>query len=46
MSLADDVLHDVLEHAAFAAWRDWRTGEDAPAGERAKIAEALSKARG
>ncbi len=37
------VLHDVLEHADFAAWRDWRTGDDAPAGERTKIAEAFGR---
>jgi len=37
------VLHDVLEHADFAAWRDWRTGDGAPAGEHAKIAESLGR---
>jgi len=35
------VLHEVLEHADFAAWRDWRPGDPAPEPERGRIAEAL-----
>ncbi|WP_447729276.1 UvrD-helicase domain-containing protein [Pseudoxanthomonas suwonensis] len=35
------VLHDVLEHADFGAWRDWRPGDEAPASERERIAAAL-----
>ncbi|HEV7272380.1 exodeoxyribonuclease V subunit beta [Pseudoxanthomonas sp.] len=35
------VMHAALEHADFAAWRDWRPGEAAPAGQEAVIAEAL-----
>ncbi|MBP6797832.1 MAG: PD-(D/E)XK nuclease family protein, partial [Luteimonas sp.] len=34
-------LHAALEHADFAAWRDWRAGAAAPAGETATIADAL-----
>ena len=34
-------LHAALEHADFAAWRDWRAGAAAPAGETATIAAAL-----
>ena len=37
------VLHDVFEHADFAAWQGWRPGADAPAGERGRIAEALGR---
>ena len=37
------VLHDVLEHADFAAWHGWRTGDDAPGQERAKIVDALGR---
>ena len=35
------VMHAALEHANFAAWRDWRPGDDAPEGQDAVIAEAL-----
>lgn len=34
-------LHAALEHADFAAWRDWRPGQDAPGDEAATIARAL-----
>ena len=34
-------LHAALEHADFAAWRAWRDGMPAPAGEARVIAEAL-----
>lgn len=34
-------LHAAFEHADFAAWRDWRPGDAAPAGEHAVIAAAL-----
>lgn len=37
------VLHEALETADFAAWRGWRPGSDAPAGEREKILEALGR---
>ena len=37
------VLHEVFEHADFAAWQGWHAGDDAPAGERRKITEALGK---
>src|SRR5690606_17796833 len=37
------VLHEVFEHADFAAWQAWRPGDDAPAGERKKITDALGK---
>ncbi len=30
-----------LEHADFAAWREWRPGDEAPGGEAAVIADAL-----
>ena len=36
-------LHAALEHADFAAWRDWRAGDDAPADEAGVIANALGK---
>ena len=35
-------LHGALEHADFGAWRDWRAGEGAPAGEAAHITAALA----
>lgn len=34
-------LHAALEHADFAAWRDWQSGDDAPADQAINIAEAL-----
>lgn len=34
-------LHAALEDADFAAWRDWRAGDPAPAGEGEVIAAAL-----
>ncbi len=34
-------LHAALEHADFAAWREWRAGDEAPAGEDAVITAAL-----
>ena len=34
-------LHAALEHADFAAWRDWREGDDAPADEAETIEDAL-----
>ena len=34
-------LHAALEHADFAAWREWREGDSAPDGESAVIADAL-----
>src|SRR5690606_8124033 len=37
------VLHEAFENADFAAWRDWRPGDDAPHGERQKIVDALGK---
>ncbi len=37
------VLHEVFENADFAAWRHWRSGDDAPAGEGERIAEALGR---
>src|SRR5690606_34473606 len=37
------VLHEVFEHADFATWRSWRPGDDAPEGERRKIADALGR---
>ena len=37
------VLHDVLEHADFARWRDWQSGDDAPDGERDRMAAALAR---
>ncbi|HET7125675.1 MAG TPA: PD-(D/E)XK nuclease family protein, partial [Lysobacter sp.] len=36
-------LHAALEHADFAAWRDWREGDVAPDDEVAVIADALRK---
>ena len=36
-------LHAALEHADFAAWRDWRAGDDAPNSEADVIADALGK---
>ena len=36
-------LHAALEHADFAAWRDWRAGDAAPADEAGVIANALGK---
>ncbi|RXR05981.1 UvrD-helicase domain-containing protein [Pseudoxanthomonas composti] len=35
------VLHQALEDGDFAAWRDWRPGDAAPASERAIIETAL-----
>ncbi|KAF1686876.1 exodeoxyribonuclease V subunit beta [Pseudoxanthomonas broegbernensis] len=35
------VMHEVFEHADFAAWRHWRAGDPAPEAERARIVEAL-----
>jgi exodeoxyribonuclease V beta subunit len=35
------VMHGALEHADFAAWRDWQPGDAAPAGQDAVIADAL-----
>lgn len=37
------VLHEAFENVDFAAWREWRSGDDAPEGERRKIADALGK---
>ena len=37
------VLHDVFEHADFGAWRGWRAGDPAPAGEHERIVEALRR---
>src|SRR5690606_40871508 len=37
------VLHAAFEHADFAAWPGRPAGDDAPAGERRKITEALGK---
>ncbi|MGI8560662.1 MAG: exodeoxyribonuclease V subunit beta [Luteimonas sp.] len=34
-------LHAALEHADFAAWRDWTPGAEVPAGEDEVIVEAL-----
>ncbi len=34
-------LHAALEHADFAAWRDWRAGDAAPGNEAAAITTAL-----
>jgi exodeoxyribonuclease V beta subunit len=34
-------LNAALEHADFAAWRDWRAGDAAPDGEATVIANAL-----
>jgi exodeoxyribonuclease V beta subunit len=36
-------LHAALEHADFAAWRDWHAGDPAPDGEASVIAHALGK---
>ena len=36
-------LHAALEHADFAAWRDWRAGDAAPNEEATIIADALGK---
>jgi exodeoxyribonuclease V beta subunit len=36
-------LHAALEHADFAAWRDWQAGEAAPADEARVIADALAQ---
>ncbi len=35
------VMHAALEDADFAAWRDWRPGDDAPVGQDRIIADAL-----
>lgn len=35
------VMHGALEHADFAAWRDWRPGDAAPPGQDLVIADAL-----
>lgn len=37
------VLHDALEHADFARWRDWQPGAAAPEGEREGLAAALAR---
>ncbi|UNK58797.1 exodeoxyribonuclease V subunit beta [Pseudoxanthomonas daejeonensis] len=37
------VLHEVFEHADFTAWRDWRAGDPAPAGEHERVVEALRR---
>ncbi|MES5813642.1 exodeoxyribonuclease V subunit beta [Pseudoxanthomonas sp. Soil82] len=37
------VLHEVFEHADFGAWRGWRAGDPAPAGEHERIVEALRR---
>jgi exodeoxyribonuclease V beta subunit len=34
-------LHAALEHVDFAAWRDWREGDNAPDDESTVIADAL-----
>ena len=36
-------LHAALEHADFAAWRDWQAGDAAPHEEATLIADALGK---
>ena len=36
-------LHAALEHADFAAWRDWQAGDAAPNEEATLIADALGK---
>lgn len=38
------VMHAALEHADFGAWRGWRAGDAAPAGQDAVIAQALREA--
>jgi len=35
------VMHAALEHSDFAAWRDWRPGDGAPANQADIIVEAL-----
>jgi exodeoxyribonuclease V beta subunit len=35
------VMHGALEHADFAAWRDWRPGDAAPGAQAHVIADAL-----
>ncbi|MBL8257767.1 MAG: UvrD-helicase domain-containing protein [Pseudoxanthomonas mexicana] len=35
------VMHGALEHADFAAWRDWRPGDAAPVAQDLVIADAL-----
>lgn len=35
------VMHAALENADFGAWRDWRPGDGAPAGQDLVIADAL-----
>ncbi|WP_024868349.1 exodeoxyribonuclease V subunit beta [Pseudoxanthomonas suwonensis] len=37
------VMHEVLENADFAAWRGWRAGDPAPAGEHGRIVESLRR---
>ncbi|KAF1694156.1 exodeoxyribonuclease V subunit beta [Pseudoxanthomonas koreensis] len=37
------VMHEVLETADSAAWRDWRPGDPAPAGEHGRIVESLRR---
>ena len=37
------VLHDVLEHADFACWRHWQSGDAAPDGEHHRITAALAR---
>ena len=37
------VLHDVLEHADFGRWRNWRPGDPAPEAERGNISAALGR---
>ncbi len=34
-------LHDALEHSGFAAWQDWRPGDDAPVAQAEVITRAL-----
>ncbi|WP_295911604.1 exodeoxyribonuclease V subunit beta [uncultured Xanthomonas sp.] len=36
-------MHDVFERCDFAAWRDWRPGQPAPAGQATAIVEALQR---
>ncbi|WP_420008482.1 exodeoxyribonuclease V subunit beta [Xanthomonas sacchari] len=36
-------MHDVFERCDFAAWRTWRPGQQAPAGQSIAIVEALQR---
>ncbi|MBB5886965.1 exodeoxyribonuclease V subunit beta [Xanthomonas sp. LMG 8992] len=36
-------MHDVFERCDFAAWRGWRPGQPAPAGQASAIVEALQR---